>query len=79
MPIASLLPKIANAAMPPSGACRARAVPSAIACAAVAPGVSAAMALNIETPPGGVIRDGTIASVCRSGNATESGRMPTTV
>ena len=62
-------PKIAIVVMPVSGALRPRAVPSDAACAAVAPGLSLAMASNIDRlfPEVGMIRKGTHARVSRSG------------
>ena len=79
--IGPLLPKIAVVVNPVSSAKRPRAVPSAAACAAVAPGRSFATASNIDRrlPVAGCTRKGTQASVCWSGNARPPGRTPTIV
>ncbi len=79
--IGPLLPKIAVVVMPVSAAKRPRAVPSAAACAAVTPGRSVAIALNIdrELPAVGRTEYGMMARVCRSGYTRLSGSTPTTV
>ena len=76
-----LPPNTAIVVMPVSAAKRPRAVPSDAACSAVAPGLSLAIALNIdkELPIGADTRNGTQARVRRSGYACVSGKTPTIV
>ena len=82
---AASLPNIATAANPGSGAVRARAVASVVACCGVTPGFRRAIAPKIwirrtllapNTPPTGM---GSQARVSRSGKAKSCGMTPITV